>query len=172
MASIQEVTGPSGKIYRVRVRIKGTRTRSATFNDRDTAEIWADYIHTIDSERKEFSPRDGDLITVGDVMLAKYGNQDKTFSTCKMSFTACNIWDMPLNELTEDLLMQKVNYLLNTPVRRGGNYKSTGNLILPKPVTVLKKLAYLSSAINLMRKKGADLRNETGGVIQKLRDMG
>lgn len=171
MASIQEVTGPSGTVFRVRVRIQGNKTKSATFNDRETAEIWSDYIYTVVCERKKFNPRDADLITVEDVMIAKYGNQSKYYSTCKMSFKQCGIWDAPLSELTEDVLTQKVNRLLNTPIPREGNIKEGGRQVFPKTITILKKMSYLSSAINTMRKKGADLPNHTGPVIQRLRNM-
>jgi len=121
-------------------------------------------------ELRDFGPRSGDMYTVLDVMGEKYGPDAREYIE-SIDYLQ-EIAGTPINELSYDRLMELAKKLLATPVFRGGRSDNqTGTKKLPEPMTVLRKFAYLSSAINYMVKKGIELENNCLKVIAFLREI-
>lgn len=127
----------------------------------------------ITQEKDNFKVRDKDMLTVLDVMIAKYETYDsREMCDCEEHFRAVDIWNTYICELDYETLMKHANTLLNRLVARGGSKGITsGTTKLPEPMTILRKFAYLSSAINYMIKQGANLDNHTTKVIAFLREL-
>ena len=155
------------------MRVKGYPHRSKCFNDYETAYIWGKYWEMVTQEKDSFGARDKDMLTVLDVMLAKYETYDaREMKDCEEHFKNVDIWNTYISELNYETLMKHAHTMLNTPVSRGGSRGLTsGYTKLPEPMTVLRKFAYLSSAINHLIKQGADIDNHTVKVIAFLREM-
>jgi hypothetical protein len=124
-------------------------------------------------EVKDFSPRDGDLYTLADVMEEKYTETGREYIESMDYFSS--ISGCSINELTYEKLMWHAKLLLETPIYRGGGNskdgKRGGTKKLPQPMTVLRKFAYLSSAINHMIKKGINLENHCLKVVSYIRNI-
>lgn len=124
-------------------------------------------------ELRDFKPRDGDMYTIMDVMLAKYGETGREYIESIDYFE--KICGHPISWCTYDRLMAHAKMLLETPVYRGGGNTKQGGRggtrKYPEPMTVLRKFAYLSSAINFMVKQGLDLENNCLKVVAFLREL-
>lgn len=172
MASIKKRTGKNGDTYHVQIRIKGSDGIYATFDDYETALIWSKYKEVLTQEIRNFRARDVDIYTIKDVLIAKFGADSKEVSGCELTFKKVNIWESPISELNHDILMDHTRTLLNTFILRGGsNVEGSGHKKLPAPMTILRKFAYLSSAINFMIKQGAHLENPITNIIVYLREL-
>jgi hypothetical protein len=78
---------------------------------------------------------------------------------------------MSLGVLSHEVLMNHCCMLLNTPIYRGGRQDgSSGVKKLPSTNTVLRKFAYLSSAINDLIGLGFNVPNECPRIISFLRN--
>jgi len=121
-------------------------------------------------ERFDFNARPDDMYTIIDVMEAKYGAESREYGETMDYFQ--ELCATPLASLGYNELMAHAKKLLATPVYRGGQKGvGSGTKKLPEPMTVLRKFAYLSSAINFMVKKGIPLENHCLKVVAYLRDL-
>lgn len=154
------------------MRIKGYPAKCKCFYDEETAIIWGKYQEMISREKDAFNVRDQDMYTVLDVMTTKYGYDSREMNDCEFMFNECDIWHTYIGELDYDLLMKHAKKMLTTQIHRGGSKKNgTGIRKLPQPMTVLRKFAYLSAAINHMVKQGANLENHCLKVIAFIREI-
>ena len=152
--------------------MKGYPAKNKSFNDYDTAYIWGKYQEMVTKEKDDFGVQPQDMYTVLDLMVAKYGHDSREMRDCEEPFKTIDIWHTYICKLDYETLMKHAKTLLSTYVFRGGKKGSeTGIKKLPQPMTVLRKFAYLSSAINDMVKKGVDLPNHTLKVIAFLREL-
>lgn len=121
-------------------------------------------------ELRDFAPRDGDLYSVIDVMSMKYGQDGREYMESMeylQPIAGCKI-----SECTYDRLMELAKELLETPVYKGGKAGTdSGTKKLPEPMTILRKFAYLSAAINNLVKKGIHLDNNCLKVVAYLREL-
>lgn len=124
-------------------------------------------------ELREFKPRDADMYTIIDVMEAKYGCDGREYIETMGYFD--EIAGDTIGSLTYNKLMTHAKKLLDTPVYRGGGNTKQGGRggtkKYPEPMTVLRKFAYLSSAINHMVKQGIHLDNNCLKVVAYLREL-
>lgn len=172
MASVQKITGKNGEYWKVQVRIKGHPLKSESFRDYETAFIWGKYQEMIIKEKESFNIRPKDIYTVHDVIITKFGENSRELNDCQYFFSKCDIWNLYICDLSYNKLMECANQMLNTPIFRGGCKKNnTGIKKFPAIMTVLRKFAYLSSAINYMVKLGANLDNHCLKVVAWLRDL-
>lgn len=126
----------------------------------------------ITKEKEAFNVQPKDMYTVLDVMMTKYGENSRELNDCEYLFLECGIWHTYICELSYSKLMECANQMLNTPIYRGGCKKNnTGIKKFPAVFTVLRKFAYLSSAINHMVKLGSNLDNHCLKVVAWLRDL-
>ena len=171
MASIREYIGKNGeKSFNVMVRVKGCDHKSKSFSDYETALIWGKYYEMISKEMEHFNAKPQDLYTIQDILAAKYGENGREFKECIDYFRT--YLSTYLRDFNYDKMMNHAKELLNTPVYRGGKRGTeTGKKKLPEPTTVLRKYAYLSSAINTLIKKGEVMDNEAAKVVTRLREV-
>jgi len=156
--------------YRVQVRVKGAKNLSQSFDDYETAYIWGKYKEMILKEKAAFAPEPEHMYTLLDVMVAKYGYGSREMNDCEPYFKP--YWHTYMSKLTYDVLMEHAKLLLKTKIRKGGNVKNNkGVLKLPQPMTILRKFAYLSAAVNEMIKKGVPLENHALKVVAYLREL-
>lgn len=124
-------------------------------------------------EIRDFKPRDSDMYSVMDVMSAKYGEDGREYIETMDYFD--KICGHAISWCTYDNLMAHAKLLLETPVYRGGGNTKQGGRggtrKFPEPMTVLRKFAYLSSAINHMVKQGIHLDNNCLKVVAYLREL-
>lgn len=126
----------------------------------------------ITREKDNFAVKEGDMFTVLDVMVSKYGHNTREMNDCHVHFQNIDIWHTYVNRLDYETLMRHTKTLLETPIFRGGaKGNETGIKKYPEPMTILRKWAYLSSAINDLVKKGANIENHTTKVIAWLREQ-
>ncbi len=169
MASITKRTGDNGRpAYRVMVRLKGKKSNSKTFDDYETAFLWGKYQEMINGEMEDFEVQDKHLYTVMDIIEVKFKNDKRTLRDIKAHFG--DILNLGVNKLTYNFLHDLSKTMLNKDVRRGGSAKTdTGKIGKPSINTIIRKFAYLSSAINNMISLGANLDNNCLKVIANLR---
>jgi len=157
----------------VDVRIRNSPYKSASFDDHETAVLYGKYWEMILKEKRDFAVLEGDMLTVLDVMMTKYKTPDSAeMRACEDYFREADIWHTYINTLTHDVMLKHAKRMLTTPIIRGGNREKpgTGTTKLPAPATVLRKFAYLSSAINHCIKLGANIDNPTVKVITYIRE--
>ena len=119
---------------------------------------------------RDFDPDPNHMYTVRDVLINKYGESGREYIETHTYFTP--ILDSYIFHLDKERLMELAKTLLKTEVLRGGSSKSnSGKKKLPEPMTILRKFAYLSSAINHMIKQGVSITNNTVEVIAYLREL-
>lgn len=143
---------------------------SATFYDYDTAFIWGKYQEIVLKEPDNFGVKDDDMYTILDVMLAKYGADDRDFKASMDYFIV--LANTYLSHLPYNVLLEHAKKLLTEPIYRGGSKRGeSGRKKLPETMTILRKFANLSAAIGFMNKNGCDIENNAIKVVRYLREM-
>ena len=170
MGSIREITGKNGKItYHVSIRKKDRPPLSASFNDRETAMIWAAYKEMLIDEAEAFGAKDTHLYTVRDVIMNKWANNARNLALFDRIFG--EKWlSRPVGELNDDKLKELVREWKTIPIRRGGA-KGNGPMKLPETRTLIVWLSYYSSALSHFAKKGFDVPNYVTPTILYCREL-
>lgn len=152
------------------IRKKGHKPVSANFGDRVTAELWGQYKQNLMDEIESFQVHRADLYTVNDIFIMKFGADSREYLEGMPYFDEYK--DKSINILTYDELKKHCHRLLQRTVVRGGKVgTNSGRAKLPAPMTILRKFAYLSSAINHLISKGVDAPNECLKIVAYLRSM-
>ena len=169
MATIQEITLSNGKkSYRATIRRSGSPMESSNFDDRESAVIWANYRESIIEESRKFSADDKDMLTINDILKIKFPNESREYKeTC--SYFGCYL-HLSLNEFTYEKMKEAAISLVNTPIYAHGSTRKEGSK-LRDPVTVARKFAHLSSAINYCVSKGYNLPNDALKIVNWLKQM-
>jgi len=152
------------------IRLKDLQ-RVATFDDRETAELWAAYTERLHKEPRLFNARDCDMYTLRDALQAKYSKDSKECQGTSKWFGP--LIDKPIGEISYDEFLQHALNILNTEIRVKGakDRPETGIRKRPEIQTVIRKYAHLSASINHLIKHGATLNNEPQKVVTYLREM-
>lgn len=163
--------------YRAIIR-KKSRTMSATFSDKVTAEIWVKYHEDLIDNLENFQVPSESLVTIEDCIDFKIESlRDSSvthrtiadFEICKQEFK--EIMDCPLNELTPEMVRELSKIMLKSIVRKGGHKDVTGSGVVGicSPSTVLRKLRVLAAAISFMIEKGANITNPVQVVVNQVK---
>jgi hypothetical protein len=144
---------------------------AATFDDRETAELWAAYTERIHKEPRLFNAKDRDMYTLRDALEAKYSKDSRECQVTSKWFGP--LIDRLIGDVTYDEFLQHALTILNTEIRIKGakDRPETGILKRPEIQTVIRKYAHLSAGINYLIKHGATLDNEPQKVVTYLREM-
>lgn len=120
-------------------------------------------------EMRDFDADPNHMYTILDVMVARFGYEAREFKESLEYFR--EIQNSYLGSLGYEGLLKHAKKLLTVKIQVGGSAKThSGRRKLPEPATVLRKFAYLSSAINDMVKKGVNLTNHSLKVVAYLRE--
>ena len=169
MASIRKRTGSDGRVYhQVRIKRQGHPGLCASFDDYETAYIWSKYKEMLITEKEKFAATGNELYTIRDILTIKYGNR-REFNEAINYFKVYD--NIALSDIGYKDMMNLAKRLLKTKVRRGGQKNKGGVMKLPEPVTILRKFAYLSSAINHVIAKGVKLDNNAIKIVAYLRSV-
>ncbi len=171
MASIEKRTGANGKAtYRVDIRLKGHAQITKSFGDIETAQIFAKYKEMTLRECDKFDASDEDLYTLRDVLVSKYSEGDKSFRICLSYFE--DFLDKPLRKCGYEELMDLAVTTLNSTITVGGRRENgTGVKKKPEIGTIIRRFAYLSSAINSMIHGGVSIDNPAIKVVRDLKTI-
>lgn len=173
MATIRSVENK----FRVQIR-KRSYNLSATFSDKETAEIWAKYQEDLIDNMHNFKATPESLITLGQCCDLKIKSLEGKqlhhrtmidFDLCKNDFKS--ILDCPLSQINPEIIKEISNKMLSSTVRHGGSAKNegSGSIRICSPSTVLRKLRVLSSVISYMIEKGANITNPAQVVVNQLK---
>jgi len=162
--------------YRAMIRKKGV-SQSATFSNRETAELWIKYKEDIIDEMEAFEVVAEDFITLKEAVeikiedLRKINSHKKTIEDIANLHRFCHkIYEVPINRIKVEDIKAICEYMLNETVRIGGSSNiDTGIKTQQSPVTVLKKLRALSCVFGFMMEKGAKIANPVSPIINELR---
>lgn len=147
MASFEKRTNENGKItHRVKVRLKGYPTQTATFNRLTDAKKWAASTESAIREGRHFKTVEAkkhsltDLVDryIKDVLPTKPKSQAK--QTMQLTWWKGQIGDYLLADITPALIVQCRDDLLNSSTRRGTQRS---------PATVVRYMAALSHAFTI-----------------------
>ncbi len=160
--------------YRAQVR-KNRINLSASFSDKETAEIWIKYQEDLIDEMKHFQVPSEKLLTLEQACELKKNQlteKDASFRSfgdieiVKQEFK--DLLPLGLSEITHEMIKEITNSMLGGMVKMGGSVTS-GDFRLTAPATVLRKLRCLSAVFGLMIEKGANLVNPVQVTINSLK---
>lgn len=176
MASIKKREGRSGTSYSVQIRKKG-HFLTATFSDKETAEIWIKYNEDLIDNINNFNEIPENIVTLEQAIelkkksLIKKSCDKRTisdFDAIAQEFQ--EILNEPIGKVTTEMLRDIVQEKLSGIVKRGGNRKNnTGHARLVSPVTVLRKMRILACVFSYMIENGANIINPAQFVVNQLK---
>ncbi len=146
MATIETRTTPEGKIsYRVKIRIRGFPSQSATFERKTDAKNWAAQTESAIREGRYFKNTAAKKHTVGD-LIARYLEQQKTRNQTRALDVGYYLawWDKEigmylLSDLTKNLILTKREKLAQSGI----------NVERRAPGTVNRYMGVLSHALSV-----------------------
>ncbi len=175
MATITRI----GNIYKVEVSNEHF-TFETEFKNRKTAEIYASYREDLLDKMKKFDAPLKDVISLIGAIDYKISemrenNRDKkTIEDVKGLLKCFPDWmDLPLSELSYDMMLERADEMFKETVRRGGSQKTdgSGKIVIQSPVTVRKKFACLSSVISHMISQGVQCENNAYKILGYLQSV-
>ncbi len=159
------ITKRSGK-FRVQIRKKG-KTMNAVFSTEEMANIWIRYNEDLIDNMENFNLEPEKYITLIECLELKIQSvkekevHKKTiedFENCKQEFK--DLMNIPISEITSDMIREISKEKLNGISRRGGNkFNNTGTFKKTSPSTILRKLRVLAAVFSFVIEKGANLTN-------------
>lgn len=168
MASIRKRVSESGVTkYHVSIRKKG-QTISASFNDMETAKLFAHIKEKVIDEMEAFEIKPKDLIRLKDGFQIKMEDAQEenlsshTIQDIKKAYDFFSLElgeDFYLNDLTYEKIKEITEKLFKVKVCHGGDRKDFKNYKLPSASTVRRNLASISSIYGTLIKKGINIRN-------------
>jgi hypothetical protein len=150
------------------------------FKDKKTAELYAFYREDLFDKMKKFDAPLKDVVSlIGAIdfkIIAMKDNQrDKKTIEDIIGLTKCfPEWlELPLSELTYEMMLKKADEMFKEKVRRGGSQKTegSGKIVIQSPVTVRKKFACLSSVISHMISQGVQCENNAYKILGYLQSV-
>lgn len=164
-----------GNSFHVAIRKKNYQA-SATFGDRETAELWAKYKEEIYNEMPAFDPPLEEMFTLSDAIELKVkklkendANKKTIQDTMNLQIAFEQIIDIPICEITLDHLSKICERMLNSIVQRGG-YQGKGKAVQQSVPTVHRKFRYLSVVFSLMQEQGLKITNHPLQILRKLEE--
>lgn len=163
--------------YRAVIRRKN-KQMSATFSEKEMAELWAKYHEDIIDAIDNFQAKPEEIITFEQCCeLKKQDAVDRNLDKRSISdFTTCldefpELRNLSLNEITSDIIRELVFIKLNGVVRRGGNKLNinSGDIRKCSTATILRKCRVLASIFGFMIEKGANIINPAQIVVNQLK---
>lgn len=174
MASIRK--NDSGN-FRADIRKKGSKNVSASFSNKETAELWAAYKEDLIDQIKKFEVPLEDMInleTAIDMKVENMVNENfdkKSIGDVEiLKNTFSEFLDRSLVSISYDELFKKMGTMLNTIVKKGGHGEK-GDKRVQSPLTVLKKFGCLSSVYSMLISNGMNLENHALKIMAILRKM-
>ncbi len=121
-------------------------------------------------DMEKFEAKDIDLYTLGSIFAMKYPEDSREYSEIKIYFT--DMFLTPMRKLDFKFLMEWSKRTLDVKIQNGGvkGNMNTGIIRKISPSTIIRKLAYISSAINHAISKGIDIENHALRVISYVRN--
>jgi hypothetical protein len=162
----------SGK-WNVMIRKKNLKL-SATFSDKETAELWAKYKEDLYDEMEHFNVPPTELFKLSDAIdlkarsLKEKDSAAKTIlDTLKLKEIFSTVSDKPLSDISLDDYSKICERMLNTIVLRGGSAEK-GKPVQQSIYTVYKKFRYLSIVYSFMIDNGLSLANHPHTILREL----
>jgi hypothetical protein len=174
MSSIRKIH----KGFHVKIRKKGCEYLSATFSDRETAELWGKYKEDLIDNIKAFGVPLKDMITLENAIELKVRslleeNKKKSITNdfSSLPFIFRDFLELPLSELKYEELLKFMLDMSNSKVKLGGAGKGSDTGISQNisPVTVLKRISAISTVINFAIEKGINIENVAYNVLKFMR---
>lgn len=162
--------------YRACIR-KKSKKMCSTFSSKELAEIWVKYHEELIENMQNFQVKPESIITL--LQCFELKKQDlleknvhkKTIEdliNCTKDFS--EIINIPIGEITSDMIRKISNEMMNSIVRIGGNEKSsTGNFRKCSPSTILRKLRVVACVFSYMIEKGANITNVAQTVCNQVK---
>ncbi len=164
MGTIREHIGENGKkTYRAQIR-KKNKELSKSFPDKETTEIFIKYYEML-LDIEKFEAKDLDVYTLGSILSMKYADESREMSEISIYFSEYFL--LPMRKIDFKFLMDFSKTMLNSKTKKGGikGDFNTGIVRDMNPNTVIRKLSYISSAINNAISQGIEIENHTPRVI-------
>lgn len=126
MANIEKRTSSDGKVsYRVKVRLKGFPTQTATFERKTDAQKWVQQTETAIREGRHFKTTESKRHTLADA-IERYINdviptkpKNTVNQVGQLKWWKDNLGDYSLADVTPALIAQYRDKLAKTPSQRG-----------------------------------------------------
>lgn len=175
MPSIQERDGS----FRVQVRIKGKSQISKTFAKREDAELWGAWKENLLKTVRDFEVPDQELLTLRNIIDQKVKAANEAQLTTKSLgdlmylYKEFEEWlELPLQEITFDMAIEKADQMLGQYVSRGGDVKRgfSGRQQMQSPLTVFRKFNYLGSCFGHARDMGVTVPTDFQRALSFLRE--
>ena len=125
-----------GPVYRVRVRLKGYRTETATFDRKADAKKWADKTQAEIRDGRHFGSGEAKRRTFAeaidrylrDVLPAKPRNRDSKNHAARLKWWRQQLGDHLLGDITAPLLVEQRDRLINDPSLRTGKRRAASTV--------------------------------------------
>lgn len=162
--------------YRVRIRNRGN-DYCRTFDDEETATLWARWKEDLIEKMKAFDREDRELVTLEDAItfkvrsLEENGNSKRdTEALLYLKNVFSGLLGLSLKEITYDMLCKEADRIMNTKVTKGGKGDGlSGVSRLPSEATVLKRFVLLATVYSNLIENGVHVVNEAQAVVSYLR---
>jgi len=173
MATFRNVKGKFHAIIR-----RKNKSLSATFSDKQTAEIWSKYHEDLIDNMDNFQVSPENYITYEQCLELKIqdaieNNIDKrSIEDLKNSVNHFNeIKDIPIGEITCDILRELVSKMQNSVVKKGGSKENinSGNIRKISQTTILNRLRLLACVFSYMIQNGANMTNPAQIIVNQVK---
>ncbi len=164
------------KRYHARIRKKG-KTLYQAFDDRETAELWMKFKENLIDEMDAFDFQAEKTITLKEAIdlksleFTKNNVDKKSFSDLAIILKEFSEWsNTPLNEITEDMLMDKLNLMKDRCVFRGGKQDGkSGVKVIQSSATLLRKFRMVAAIYSHLIQNGAKISNPAQHVVNRIK---
>jgi hypothetical protein len=148
----------------------------ATFSNLQDAELWIKYKEDLIDLISAFNPPIDEMITLFDAIeLTIIDAQERKIKEIQDFRFLHKCFEpfcqLPLNEITHEMLLDFFNESMNTPIQKGRNTddKNTGVMKLPSIHTIFRRYGYLSCVYELMIRKKWLVHNHALTVCKIMR---
>lgn len=149
-------TKDGGTRYKVVVRLKGTPTQTATFNELRAAKAWLVQTEAAIREERYFKGREAQRKTLADLIddyirleLPKREVAEQQKIRNCLGWWRNELGETTLQALTPSMLAEARNKLLRSPSERNRNAKNRTENKTKSPATVARYMAILSQAFTI-----------------------